>query len=386
MEQGFAFGASLFGYHLKDGKFSINEDEAKIVRLIYDLYLSGLGVHLVGKELENRSIPAPEGGARWSNPSVRNILTNEKYNGTLKQRKRITPDYLSHKSKTNYGEEAFIIKENNHEPIVSKEIFDRVQAELARRRVAKLEWSSYSSRYVFSGKIECAHCKSKFDHRHNSQRSDKRQIIWRCSEAVKYGKNKINAQGQKVGCNNKFVHEEFLKENFLAVLNTVIENKDVVVQELKSRVRQAIADSPNQGNELKEVIAGLEKIADKKSRLIDMHLDGHIKLAEFKKAFAGYEKQQKALQKRLSMLDSENKIAEDLQQKLDNVDKAIENLAQLKEFGDSVCSEVLHKIIVDGRDKISYYLKTNENATMYVKMPLSVTRYLPSICYFVHLS
>jgi len=78
MEQGFVFGASIFGYHLKDGKLTINEDEAKTVRLIYELYLSGKGVHLLCKELENRGITSPQGGTRWSVPSVIRILKNEK--------------------------------------------------------------------------------------------------------------------------------------------------------------------------------------------------------------------------------------------------------------------------------------------------------------------
>jgi hypothetical protein len=375
MEQGVVFGSRVLGYYLKNGKLAINEDEAKTVRLIYNLYLSGKGIHLLCQELENRAIAAPNGGMRWYAASVLSMLKNEKYSGTLKQRKHITTDYLSHKVKTNYGEENYITIENNHAPIISKEIFDSTQKELVRRRNAALEKSRYSSRYPFSGKIECANCKSKFERRHNSQKTDKRQTVWRCAEAVKYGKEKINAQGQKVGCNCKSVHERFLQENFLAVLNSVIENKDVVVQTLKGAVREAIDNCPSAGAELREVMAGLDKVSVKKSKLIDIYLDGLVKRPEYEKAFAGYDKQQKTLQKRLSELDSENKIAQDLAQKLDNIDQAIENLARLKEFGDSVCLEVLAKVVVEGRDKVSFYLKTDEKADMFVKIPLSPSQY-----------
>jgi DNA invertase Pin-like site-specific DNA recombinase len=54
MEQGVVFGVRIVGYHLKGGKLTINEDEAKTVRLIYELYLSGMGAHSITKELENR--------------------------------------------------------------------------------------------------------------------------------------------------------------------------------------------------------------------------------------------------------------------------------------------------------------------------------------------
>jgi hypothetical protein len=154
----------------------------------------------------------------------------------------------------------------------------------------------------------------------------------------------------------------------------VIENKDAVVAELKDRMRQAIDECPNMDKEMKEVMAGLDKVADRKSKLIDMHVDGLIKSSDFEKFFGRYDKQEQALMKRLSVLDSEKKIAQDLQQKLDNVETAIENLAGLKEFGDSICGELLHKVVVASREKISFYLTTDKNAEMFVKLPLSLTQ------------
>jgi DNA invertase Pin-like site-specific DNA recombinase len=374
MEQGFVFGARVFGYHLKEGKLTINEDEAKIVRLIFDLYIGGMGVQLVAKELEGRGIASPSGDMRWRHATVRRILKNEKYIGMLKQRKLITTDYLSHKRKLNEGEENYITIENNHAPIVDKEIFDNAQKELARRRNTSLDKSRYSNRYPFSGKIKCAYCNSTFK---RVAKKDTDRAFWQCSEAVRFGREKVNSRGQKVGCENKTVYEEFLKENFLAVLNGVIENKDIVVQELKKYVRKAIDDSPNMGNEIKEVMAGLEKIAVRKSKLIDMHVDGLITRSDFEKSFGQYDKQEQALRKRLLSLDSENKVAQDLQQKLDNIETAIENLVKLKEFSDSVCSELLHKVIVEGRDKISLYLTAGENTEpLFFKIPPLITQSL----------
>jgi hypothetical protein len=311
---------------------------------------------------------------RWYSTTILKILKNEKYCGTLKQRKHITTDYLSHKIKTNTGEENYITIENNHAPIISKETFDSAQKEMKHRRTTTLERSRYSNRYPFSGKIECAHCKSKFKRRY-SGKDDKQQIFWLCSEAVKYGKEKTNPQGQKVGCNNKSVPELFLKENFLAILNTVIDNKNLIIHELKDHVRQAIAISPNKSSEIKEIGTSIEKMATKKSKLIDLLVEGTITKTDFEKTNSQYDKQLSALNKQWAALKLDNKTVETLQQKLANIDKAVENLVGLKEFGDSVCDEVLHKIVVDGRDKISYYLKTDKNADMFIKIPLLHTQY-----------
>ena len=360
MERGVVFGKSIFGYHLKNGKLAINEDEAKIVRLMFDLYLSGMGATLLCKELENRGIPTPSGAKRWTSASIWGILKNEKYIGVLKQKKHITLNYLSHKRKVNEGEENYIIIENNHAPIVDKEIFDRVQKETARRKTVSLERGRYSNRHVWSGKIKCGYCGSSLKRRINNAKSENPRIVWQCLESVKYGKEKLNAQGQKVGCNCKAVHEEFLKKNFLAVLNSVIENKDKVIGELKKYVRQAIADSPEKSKEIKEIGAGIEKMAVRKSKLIDLCVDGLITKAEFEKTNSQYDKQLTVLNKQWAALKLDNKAVETLQQKLDKLDVTIGNLVKLREFGDAICSEVLHKVVVEGRDKISFYLSSAE--------------------------
>jgi DNA invertase Pin-like site-specific DNA recombinase len=170
MERGVVFGARAFGYDLKDGKIAINEAEAKTVQLIFDLYLSGMGILLISKELENRGISSPSGDLRWAPVTILRILKNEKYIGVLKQKKLVTVDYLSHKRKRNEGEENFIIVENSHAPIISKEIFDRVQSEIVRRRTATIEKSRYSNRHVWSGKVKCAYCNSSLKRKINNSR------------------------------------------------------------------------------------------------------------------------------------------------------------------------------------------------------------------------
>jgi hypothetical protein len=173
------------------------------------------------------------------------------------------------------------------------------------------------------------------------------------------------------------VHEGFLKENFLAVLNSVIENKDVVVQELKAAVQQAIARSPNNADEMRAITANIERLILRKSKLVDTYVDGLLSRDEFEEAKSRCSKQLDLLDKQLLAVKHGNETIEALQQKLANVEAVIENLARFKEFGDSVCTEVLHKIVVEGRNKISFYLKTNENADMFVKMPVSLVRYHP---------
>lgn len=110
-----------YGYDKdENGDLVINETEAEIVKLIFDLYLSGKSILAIVKELQNRNIKSPTGKDNWPKRSVEEILNNEKYIGV---------------AVVNVGgEEGQIYKLNNSHPaIISKETFDAVQEEKSRR-------------------------------------------------------------------------------------------------------------------------------------------------------------------------------------------------------------------------------------------------------------
>ena len=110
-------------------------EEAKIVRHIFDLFMSGMTAYTVAKQLTAEGIPTPAGKENWAASTVRSILTNEKYRGDARLQKRFTVDFLQKKMKENEGEVPQYYVENSHEAIVSPELFDQVQEEMERRRI-----------------------------------------------------------------------------------------------------------------------------------------------------------------------------------------------------------------------------------------------------------
>ncbi len=134
MEKGVVFGKSLLGYDVTDGKISINSIEAKMVKLIFSLYLNqGMSTYKIAEYMNYKGYKTKANGA-WSNTAVLRILKNEKYCGDLIQKKTYTPNYLTHEKKKNKGQEELIIIRNHHAPIISKTLFKRVQDELKLRR------------------------------------------------------------------------------------------------------------------------------------------------------------------------------------------------------------------------------------------------------------
>lgn len=95
----------LLGYdHDENGKLTINEDEAKTVRLIFFMYLYGYSCQEIADCLTKLGRQTKKGNTTWSAGSILEILRNERHCGEILTRKTFTPNYLDHRSKKNCGE------------------------------------------------------------------------------------------------------------------------------------------------------------------------------------------------------------------------------------------------------------------------------------------
>lgn len=110
-----------------NGKLIIVPEEAKIVKLIYNLYLNGYGCRKIKKHLENKSIKTVTGKVEWSTSTIDRILSNEKYIGNALQQKTYVADFLNGRQVKNTGQHDMIFLGNSHEGIIDKGIFEKVQ-------------------------------------------------------------------------------------------------------------------------------------------------------------------------------------------------------------------------------------------------------------------
>lgn len=117
----------------ENGKLVVVESEAVIVRKIFELYLNGFGVRKIKKYLEENGIKTVTGKDVWSTSTIDRILSNEKYVGDVLMQKSFTEDFLTGKRKKNEGELNMYFIENDHEAIISREIFEKVQEHKAKK-------------------------------------------------------------------------------------------------------------------------------------------------------------------------------------------------------------------------------------------------------------
>ena len=222
----FAEGKTSVGYSAflgYDKDFQINEEQAKVVKLIYKLFLGGRSFYAITKELEKRGIKSPSGKDRWYISTVRSILTNEKYRGDALIQKEYTADFLDKTRRKNTGEIPQYYVEEHHEAIIPPDLFDFVQTEIKARE----NGSKHSGVSIFANKIKCGCCGGWYGAKVWHSTDKYRRVIYRCNK--KYAK-------KCKPCSTRHLTEEEIKRIFVKALNSLVEVKEHVIAELRSLV------------------------------------------------------------------------------------------------------------------------------------------------------
>jgi site-specific DNA recombinase len=140
IQRGFETGNSKFynrkcyGYiNAYEGNIVIDKGQSKVVQKIYELYLSGYSILAIIRYLEEECIKSPTGKEHWAKRTIDTMLSNEKYMGNVVVGKTYGLEYPNNKRKINKGEFQKYLAIDCHPPIISKELFDKVQLEKIRR-------------------------------------------------------------------------------------------------------------------------------------------------------------------------------------------------------------------------------------------------------------
>ena len=140
IQRGFENGNSKFynrkcyGYiNASDGNIVIDEDQSKVVQKIYELYLNGYSILAIIRYLKEECIRSPRGKDHWAKRTIDTMLSNEKYTGNVVVGKTYGLEYPNNNRKINKGEFQKYLAIDCHFPIISQELFDKVQLEKTER-------------------------------------------------------------------------------------------------------------------------------------------------------------------------------------------------------------------------------------------------------------
>ncbi len=200
-----------------NGKPVIVPEQAKVVRLIYRLFLNGLPLNVIAKELMRRGVKTPKKKDKWSTSTVKSILTNERYKGDCLLQKTFSEDFMTKKAKKNAGELPMYYAKNTHPAIIKREIFDLVQERM------KLLRKGTAISCFLSGKLFCTECGGMYGPKVMHSNDKYRKVVWQCN-------NKYKIRGKK--CYSPNIAVDAVKMAFVEMVNRLIAGKSEVSKEL----------------------------------------------------------------------------------------------------------------------------------------------------------
>ena len=254
--------SSFLGYDMgKDGHLHIVEEQAVIVRRIYDEFLAGKTTYDIAVRLTEEGIPTPMKKTKWQESTVRSILKNVKYRGDSVLQSTFIEDFLTKKVKKNNGELPQYYVSQNHPPIIPPEKFEIVQEEFRRRK----EGGPYMCISPFSGRIVCGDCGGFYGRKVWHSNSPHRSFVWHCNN--KFTKRKY--------CSTPSVKEDAIKQCFVDAFNSLVARKGEIAKNYEECI-SAITDDGGYKRRLAEVdelCAGLAvRMRDnltRESRMVD---------------------------------------------------------------------------------------------------------------------
>ena len=340
-------GCIGYDYHPEDKTITVNQEEAEIVRYIFNRYVDGAGGSVIGQELESLGYKTKYGSYTWAPSTVIGIIKNEKYKGDILLGKTFTVDPISKRRLENMGEEDKFYMKDHHEPIISEEVFEKAQEILNRRNknrttVGSGKREKYSRKYAFSCMLECGFCGGTLTRRNWHSGSQYSKVIWQCVTATKKGK--------KFCKHSKGIPETAIEEAFVESYRLLCDDNKDVLEEFLQRMDDTLSSSvvSKQLAKAEKEIDALEK---KKSKLVDMRLEEIIDKETYESKYADLVSKQEQLVEERQKLQETSDNEKDIKKRLKEFKKTLEQNEVLDKFDRYVFESIVEKVIVGGLDE-----------------------------------
>lgn len=344
--------STIYGYDLIEGNLVINEDEAKNIRLIYKLYIEGNGFTKIRDMLFELGIKNANGNP-FNTTSLKRIVSNEKYKGTLVSNKR----HKDFETKKIYkvSKDQWIVHEDALPNIVTKEEWERANSILDERRQVYLDSNNNlkttgykQNSFVYSSKIICGECGKKYWH---DARKNCKSDVWRC------GTNRKNALVNGVKCSNDLkLTDEMLDQIMKSVISDFFKNREDRINKIIETLKKSLMENDNQ-EEIKSLEIKKNKLETKTSNIIDMLAENLITKDEYIAKKSEYDKELEITKNRFY----------NLKERLTSVMNKINRMESIKNsfnlenknnplFHENFIKNFLEKIIVHSNEDIDIYL------------------------------
>lgn len=342
IERGEILGNDLFYGYKKDkdtGVLGIIEDEAKVVRRIYDLYaVEELSLSKIVKILNNEGLKTCQ-GKKWCISTISRMIENPKYKGYYCARKSEIIDYMTKKIKY-FEKDDWVIYEDKIRipPIIDDDLWDRANDRLILRkksfRERRKDKNIYKNRYLYSAKIYCGEHDVVF-HRREFRRN-KKDITWVCSEYLKNGKST---------CDSPNIRESELDVIFKDLISKLQIDSNEIVDILMNYYKHLEIDTG-----IDEEILSREKEINnlyiKKDKILELNIQGGLSNIEFYERNSSFNENIKVLENELDKLKKDKEKVKGTTDRTKELENILKQKVNSKSIINKIVSLLLDHIVV----------------------------------------
>ena len=338
-----------YDYSTEFKNFIVNEDEAEVVKEIFKLYIDeGYGMTKIANNLRDRGIKTKKGG-EWANATIRNIITNRVYIGDLVQGKSKNID-VTIKKRKQVDKKDWIIHQDNHEAIISQEMFYRTQ-EVLKNRSRKHGHNRHSNKALFSNLIECPYCGSSF--------TIKRQKHFK-NYSPYYSCIAYELKGaREAGHSRVAIYEEVLLEGIKKFFERLKQNNFELLKVMIEKDMEKETKSDDLKKELKRVINRINDHTDLSMNLLKSYTKGILGETQFKLQNEQIEEELNILTNKKENLLEQIEISKFKKADKDVLTETINKLLFVENWNNVMLKEAIEKIHVYHTGRINVKLRFN---------------------------
>lgn len=285
---------NFYGYKKNKGKLEIVEEEAELIRLIFNEYSKGtMGTARLGHYLYNEYNIISKTNKPLAGTVIGRIIRNPKYKGYFCAHKETTVDYHS-KKRIRFKPDEWIVYKDNETcpPIVSEEIWDKCN-EILNKNANNYKCKKRTDlRYALSGKIKCYHDGATFiKGSYKNKRTGHESKYWGCSNYRKFGKEKVD------GCKTPIIHYQELLDIFKIIINNILDKENDMMKEIYKLINET-ESKYDYSKEIADVDKKIDEIKSARSELINMRARREIEGDEYNEARDRYNNELSVLEKK----------------------------------------------------------------------------------------
>lgn len=344
----------VFGYDkIPDERYTlkINEEEAKIVKEIFESYVyKGVGTTKIAWELNDRGIRTKKTKSKWVQTSIVRMLKNPIYTGRVTNKKSEITDFITGTRK-DLPEEEWIVVERPEMRIISDELFNRAQEILAQRsNEFKLNNKREKTEYVFSTLIYCKHCGYSFRRIKRKYTEDGNEYLrWVCSGR--------NSMGVNHCPNTTVIDEEELLNVIKEYLKSIISNKKNFMKAVQKEFEKITKLRENNERTEESLLSEIEKVTVKKQKYMEMFQNEVINIQELKKYTNPLNEDIARLERELRLITSEIKEKDVLEKELTKTISTVDDILNNQTITNSMLKTIIDVIEVDSDSNVEVRLK-----------------------------